>query len=123
MLSGKKPLPNLNDSHIIPAMMYPQRGSKQWKLQLPATGWLLGIAVNPQGYTELNCYLEDWGSRIPDSNFMVGMAMTSGGIVFKEPIENKSTANPFFLVANKMDYEGAPDIPNCVVYPIGCWDK
>jgi hypothetical protein len=90
---------------------------------LPATGFLMGIAVNPNGYAELDCHIEDDANGyIPGTEFHVDMAMTSGGIVFDHPLENMSTRDPFMLVV-KARTDDSPAVPNLTVYPIGAWES
>lgn len=115
MPSGAKQ-PILNQAQIVPDNIFPRPGSKKWQHALNANGFLMGLALNPHGYAYLKCHLEDYSQVIPDTEFEVQYAMTSGGIVLKTPLQNFSSANPFLLII-----EGEVALPNMTIYPIGCW--
>lgn len=105
---------------IIPQSVFTEPNTSEVINYLPATGYLIGIAINPLAYAELKCVLQDYcGSIVPDTEFYVGYAMVSGGIIFKEVLENFNNALPYRLKINKA-HESSPPIPSLTMYPIGC---
>lgn len=115
--------PDLNKLHIIPEQLILNSNTELLIWYIRPTGYLLGIAINPREYAELKCKLQSfYGDEIPDSEFHVGYAYTSGGIWLKEPLRNINAAYSYRLVIEK-ERDDSPPIPNLTIYPIGCWEK
>ena len=116
--------PDLTKATILPEVVIVGPNTREVILRLRPNGYLIGVCVNYLGtYGELTCNLQDSrGIDIESTQFHMGMAYTSSGIIFKEPLPNFSSIDTYRLKIVKYR-DDSPPIPNLTIYPIGCWQE